>query len=334
MLNKSHSPAGTIASALFSVIVLAFAGWLVWNRQYAFDQWTVWSYQPTTSVASIVERTAMSPKGEFYFYASRPAVNTATEFNENCKRQEAKSAILACYSSGRIYIYDIANAQLDGIKEVSAIHETLHAVWERMSDEDKKSVGVLLEAEYIKIDNPELKERMAYYDRNEPGEHLNELHSIVGTEISDIGSELEAHYAQYFTNRSKIIALHAGYQALFNNIRSQTDGLLVELNALNVNISAAIAQYTNEAALLKTETDALRNRSRTINRSNSSEVNAFNATRESLLERISQLESSRLAIDKDSAIYNTKRIEYNKLVISSNALTSSIDSTLVPVPSL
>src|SRR5690606_38163618 len=119
--------------------------------------------------------------GVFYFRATHPEIASADEFNQDCPRQEANSPILGCYSTGHIYIYDITNDALDGIEEVTAAHELLHAIWDRMSANDQQRIGGLLRSTYATISNKELKERMDYYQRNEPGQFENELHSIIGT---------------------------------------------------------------------------------------------------------------------------------------------------------
>lgn len=317
-----------------SVLILVAAGWVVLNAQYMFDQLRVWQYQPSAAVASIYNRSGLSNKGQFYFYSSSPVVDSAATFDINCQKQEAKSAILGCYSLGRIYIREITNNQLDGIEEVTAAHETLHVIWERMSDSDKKSTGALLEAEYQKLNNPALKERMAYYDRNEPGEHFNELHSILGTEVSDVGGALEAHYGQYFTDRSKVIALHGGYQQVFDSVQTQADTLLVELNALVADLNTGSIQYNKDAASISTESTILKDSAGSVNRTSASEVNTYNATRQALIIRIDQLEALRAVIDTKSETYRAKLAEYNKLVVQSNELMQNLDGALASPPSL
>ena len=334
MSNEKHSRIGSIIGVMVSILIFAAAGWVVLNAQYIFDQLRVWQYQPSTAVASIYDRSGLSNKGQFYFYASNPVVDSATTFDVNCQKQEAKSAILGCYSLGKIYIREVTNRQLDGIEEVTAAHETLHVIWERMSDSDKKSVGTLLEAEYQKINSPALKERMAYYDRNEPGEHFNELHSILGTEVPDLGSALEAHYGQYFANRSKVIALHSGYQQLFDSVQTQADTLLAELNALVADLNTSSVQYNDDAASISADSTVLKNRASSVDRTSASEVNAYNAARQALIVRINQLEALRAAIDAKSETYRTKLAEYNKLVVQSNELMKSLDGTLASPPSL
>lgn len=334
MSNKNHSHVGSITSVAISGLILLFTGWIILNHQYVFDQWMVQNYRPSSAVATIVNRSGMSDKGRFYFYASQPAVETAADFNANCQRQEVKSAILGCYAGERIYIYNVPNSQLDGIEEVTASHETLHAIWQRMSDSDKQSVGALLEAEYVKLNNPALKERMAYYDRQEPGEHLNELHSIIGTEIATISPELEAHYSAYFSSRAKVVTLYNGYETIFNTQAAQADALLSDLTTLKAELQAGSTSYNTESASIEADYNALQSRVSTVDRTSAAEVNAYNASVAALRVRLSNLSTERAGIIAKQETYNAKVTQYNALIVSTNELTKSLDSTLSPTPSL
>lgn len=328
----NRSRVGSVVSIVISTMILALTVWVVLNRQYVFDQWSVSQYQPSAPIATIADRSGMSDKGRFYFYASQPAVNTATEFNDKCQRQEAKSAILGCYSVGRIYIFDVNNDKLDGIEEVTAAHETLHAVWERMSESDKSSVGTLLEAEYEKLNDPALKERMAYYDRNEPGEHLNELHSIIGTEIAVLDPALEAHYSTYFSERSKVVVLYKGYENVFLTQESQATALLADMTALKADLEASTTPYNEESASIEAAYKALQDRASLVDRTSSSQVNAYNTQVAVLRNRVNKLAAVRTSIVAKQESYNAKVAQYNDLIVSTNQLTSSLDSTLSPTP--
>lgn len=334
MLPKKRNVTGTIVSGIVSAVLLIAAAWVIINRQYVSDQIGVWLYKPTPAVATIAERSGMAGQGKFYFYASQPTVNTADEFNQNCAQQETGSAILGCYSSGRVYIYDVPNTELDGVEEVTAAHETLHAVWERMSDANKKTVGTLLEAAYSTLNDPALNERMAYYERTEPGERLNELHSILGTEYANIGADLEAHYKTYFSDRSKVVALHASYQAVFDGLKAQATQIETDMTTLKATIDAQTASYNTQAAALSADAAALQTSAASVDRTSAAQVNAYNAKRQALLNRIAALELLRQSINTNTQAYNEKVTAYNALIVSANELSQSLDSTLVSAPSL
>jgi hypothetical protein len=334
MSNKRPKLLGTIIGVISAAIFIVAATWAVFNRQYVLDQITVWSYEPSSAIASINQRSGFSDKGTFYFYTSQPVLESASDFNNSCQRQEANSAILGCYTNKRIFLYDVTNQQLDGVEEVTAAHEMLHAVWQRMGDSEKQIVSNELEEAFAKINNPKLNERMAYYDRTEPGERTNELHSILATEYRNLGSTLEAHYAKYFSDRNKIIDLHDAYQAVFDDLKKQSDALEAEMETIRTSINTKTDQYNTEAASISSDVTALNNSLSSVDVTSQSEVNAYNARRQALINRANALETVRRQINALTDTYNDKIAAYNKLVVSTNELNKSLDSTLAPAPTL
>lgn len=313
------------------VILLGVAAWILLNRQFVLDQISVWDYHPSSDIVSIEQRAGLGGMGEFYFYASHPQVDTASDFNTNCQRREAKSAILGCYNNKDIYIFKVTNPTLDGIEEVTAAHEMLHAVWDRMSDQDKATIGALLEAQYAQINDPTLKERMAYYDRTEPGQHDNELHSIIGTEVASISPALEKYYRQYFSDRSKVTALHTSYNSVFTQLSQESDTLYAQLGTLSTQIDNQKAQYEADAAKLSNDIAVFNQKATNGGFTSTSD---FNAQRAALSARSNALDSERTTINAEIQSYNDKNSQYQALIIQSEALNKSIDSSIAPAPSL
>lgn len=319
---------------LIGLLLAVLALFIALNRQFVLDQVTVWQYKPTEAVSSLAERATISNKGLFYFYASQPSVEGTQRFNSQCDRKEPTSAILGCYSAERIYIYDVTDPRLDGIREVTASHEMLHAAFERLSEREKQELGVLLEAEYAKLHNTELQGRMDYYARAQPGDRINELHSIIGTEVASISPELETHYKQYFSNRQKVVALHAAYQKVFDDLTAQSVALGDEVSRLREEISAQIAAHNTAASRLEVDIAALRAREATVDRTSASQVNAYNADRQILINRADELNAQKAEIDAKTIAFNEKVKAYNDLIVRSNELKQKIDSTLAPSPSI
>jgi hypothetical protein len=188
----------------------------------------------------------MNDNGKFYFYASQPAMYTsatASEFNNVCEKIEATTAILGCYNGTKIFIYKISDKRLDGISEVTAAHETLHAIYARLDETEKTKVDELVEAEYKKIaNNKYYSDLTAYYAKAEPGQRDNELHSIIGTEIADISPKLEEYYGKYFSNRQKVVDLDIKYSNVFKSLKLKADKLGVQLDALSTSIASRTKQ--------------------------------------------------------------------------------------------
>lgn len=313
------------------MILVCFTAWLLLNRQYVIDQVNVWNYQPTSEITQIENRSGIGGKGIFYLYASHPEVDTAAEFNVNCQRRESKSAILGCYSNKNIYIYNVNNTQLDGIEEVSAAHEMLHAAWDRMSDKDRATVGVLLEAQYTAMADKSLNERMNYYDRTEPGERLNELHSIIGSEFAQISPELEAYYSQYFTDRSKVTTLYKSYNSVFTQLANESDALYAELGALGTEIDTLKQAYQTDVAKLSNDIATFNQKANNGEFSSNAD---FNRQRAAIIARSNALENQRTVINDKVKQYNDDNARYQALIVQSEELNKSIDSSVAPAPSL
>ncbi len=322
MSNTSRKSRGLLTFVISGVIILA-AVWILLNRQYALDVVTNWTYKPTQPVESIVGRTELTDKGKFMFYATRPEVLNSEQFNSSCPRQEAGSPILGCYTAAdRIYMYNVTDKQLDGMKEVTAAHELLHAVWQRTSESDKKHIGGLLETAYKSMNNQALKTRMEYYERTEPGEFINELHSILGTETANLGSELEAYYTQFF-NRSKVIALHDNYSTLYLSLSARADELFAQMTKMSSSIDAMSKTYNASLTEYSSAIESFNQRATSGGFSSNAQ---FNTERAALVARSAQLEADRLAINAQIATYNSYHEEYKKIGEQIKTLNEGMDS--------
>jgi len=326
-----HNRGGIVFGSALSVIFFALAALLLMNRQYILDQWNVWQYKPTAAIANISQRAGLSDNGRFYLYTSHAEVDNAAEFNSKCARLEARNAILGCYSNRDIYIYDVNNSELDGVEEVTAAHEMLHAIWDRMGDSDKKRIGAMLEAEYKKIATPALDERLAYYGRNESGERQNELHSILGTEVITLDSGLEDYYSKYFTDRHQVTTLHAKYEQVFTQLSNESEALYNQLVASGKDIETLNTLYNQEVASLRNDIQSFNNRA---NNGGFSSAYQFNSERAALVARTKVLDAKGNDLNSKIATYNDNYSKYQALTVRGQTLNRSIDSTVAPAPSL
>lgn len=320
----------SLVASLFLIAIIAGSIWVVLNRQYLQDQYMVSQYNPDAAILTLVKNTKLSSQGTFYFYATHPEVNTAQEFNQACQKQETGSAILGCYSNGRIYVYDVPDERLSGIEEVTAAHEMLHAAYARLGDEERARVDRLLETAYAHLKTPELETRMKYYDHAEPGESLNELHSILPTEFRDLGPELEEYYKKYFTDRLAIVLFHEKYQQVFHDLEAQSARLKTQLDQLNSTIEGKTADYEASRVSLQVEGASLENAYQSLDRTSASEVNAYNARVQSYNGQLAYLRAAYNEITSLVAQYNELVKQYNSVVTSQRELNQKIDSTAPP----
>lgn len=334
MLDKRRSNwRGAVLAGALSLLVVVSVIWVVLNRQFVVDQISYSTYSPSADIAKIADRVGFSDKGQFLFYTTWPSLDGADIFNENCPRQEIGSPIIGCYHTGNIYIYDINDQDLDGIEEVTAAHEMLHAAWDRLGSSEKKRLAILLEDEYKKVNNNDLRKRMDYYARNEPDQMTNELHSIVATEVRSISSELEEYYAQYFKDRTKVLDLYDGYYSVFNQLYKKSEVLYSTLVSFGNDIDTRSKQYRQDVSRLSADIDSFNTRA--TNGSFAS-MEQFYAERQQLVNRSSELSAARSRINSDIQKYDNMYKDYQKTIAQIEALNRSLDSfsKLDPAPSL
>jgi len=95
-----------------------------------------------------------------------------------------------------------------------------------------------------------------------------------------------------------------------------------------------IAQVQTQVKDLEKEIAALKVQEGTVDRTSISQVNAYNTKRQQLLNRIDALDKSREAINAQTDTYNANITAYNDLIVRTNSLSKSLDSTLQATPSL
>lgn len=311
---------GLLLAGLVGALLLVLS-----YRQEIADRFAVWSYEPTSEVAQLAERGGFSDEGEFYFYVTKPELVGADEFNQRCQRAERSSPILGCYSVGadRIHIYNIQDPKLDGIREVTAAHEMLHAVFARLSDRQIDRLEGQLEAVYEQVKTPRLEERMDYYARTEPGARVNELHSIIPTEFHDIGAELEEYYSQYFDDRQKIVDLHDSYSQTFEAIGSEATQLTQSLEARSRDISQMRSSYEADLAALNQQIAQFNQRAAS---GGFSSRQAFEQERAALISRSNSLNVRQNQLGQAIDAYNRDVERLNSLGVQMQQLNRSIDS--------
>lgn len=264
--------------------------------------------------------------------ASHMKIADAETFRNTCVQQETGNAILGCYVQNRVYVYDIKNEKLNGIREVTAAHEMLHAAWARLSDYERDRVSALLEQAYARVEDETLKERMEYYSRTEPGERHNELHSILATEYKNLGDELEQYFGRYFLNRQKIVSYYEQYHAVFEGLQRQADASYIELNDLSKQVDAVRASYEKNASVLQSDITVFNSKA---NNGGFNTVYQFNTARNALSVRISALDTQYKNLSSLISTYNSKLNTYQELALQQKELNKSIDATsIVPAPSL
>jgi hypothetical protein len=328
---NSRSKKSSIAGALLGLVLIG-ASIFVWlNFQSIIDQINYYAYNPPASIAAIAKDARLTDEGKFAFYTAQPVIDGTRAFNVKCDRKELNTAILGCYAANRIFIFDITDERLEGIQEVTAVHEMLHVVYQRMSDADRTKIDALLEAEAKKLeDKKEFAERMAFYARTEPGERYNELHSIIGTEVDSIDSNLEKHYERYF-DRQTILELYKNYKNEFKKLEKKAIDIKKQIDDLTEKIDNAKDKYASSIKQLDRDIADFNERAESGNFDTQAQ---FDSERQTLINRTNALKGERVRINKMVDKYNTLIKQHNDIITESNSLYKSIDSSLAPAPSV
>lgn len=295
------------------------------------DHIVVWQYQPSGEIAAITERTKLSDKGKFLLYASRPELLDRNEFNTACRSAASEqTAVLGCYVANKIYLFDIDNAKLDGVREVTAAHEMLHAAYQRLPKPEKDRVNSLLEAQSKSLaeDQQRIDELMAEYAKTEPGERYNELHSILGSEVPELIPELEMYYEQYFSERDAVVTLARQYQSVFDGLKKEQQTLIEQINSLADQIDEKGAAYRRNAQVLASDVQEFNAQAA----SGSMTREQYNSGRTSLENRQNGLRREYATIQALISTYEAKRSELAAINSESNTLNRSINSALTPIP--
>ena len=330
-LRRSRFPfVGVVAIVVVTLVPVAAlfgVGWVAGHGQRLVDQLAVWDYQPSETIAGYVERSTMTARGEFLFYATAPVVEADETFDAICSNDEEGVGTLGCYlpATSAIHLYDITDERLDGMEDVIASHEMLHAAWARMSPDELAVISPLLEAQAKSMaSDAAFTARMEFYARSEPGERLNELHSILGTEVAELDPRLEKHYAELFDDRQALVALHVASNQVFVDLEARAAALVAELDALAAGIESDYAAYTAGYDQLDADVSSFNSRADSGDFTSSAQ---FNRERAALISRQDDLDALFASISERDTQYTAKVAELDGLNADVDVLNSSINIT-------
>lgn len=282
------------------------------------------NYKASDDLEAIIEELELTDAGMRILKATRPELQDADDFNQNCVAQNQNSAVLGCYKDGRIYIYNIQRQELNGIRQATLAHELLHAVWSRLSGSERNGLAPSLR-DVLKNDGG-IQKSMKNYDVSSPDD---ELHSRVGTQVvpEKLPESLRAHYKKYFKNLSKISALYSSYNTKFEEIDANLKALKAEIKerhevcaTMKKNYESAIAKYNNDYKEYNE-----RRRTPGGYATQAEHHAAYEALVDSRAQLLVDYEALMTYISKLNDLVN----EYNRKAIYANDLQHSIDSSSV-----
>lgn len=311
----------------FTILVILLAVnvtfWL--RREQIIDWWQLRNYTPAANIASLATDSAMTPHAERLFYINRPSLETKEEFNRHCSEMAEETAVLGCYHGSRqgIYIYAVQDQRLSGVRQVTAAHEMLHQAYDRLSGAERERVNVLLLDYYNSSQLDEsIRAKIDSYKKHEGAVLVNEMHSIFGSEVRKLPSELEEYYKKYFFDRSKLVTFSEQYQGEFTrrkDLVKQYDGQLADLKDKITSHKAALS--TKMSFLKAKETEIEQDITARNQSEYASDVQEYNATVGAYNE---QLAATRKLIDEHNTIVSLR----NDIAVQERELQQALDSRL------
>ena len=328
MANHKH---GSWTSRLFKLIVvfgvvIAIGVGLLHARDIQ-DWWKLRDYHPPAAISNLADETTMTAKARRYFYVTHPSIEDRQAFNQNCKVDHEQTIVLGCYvsSSQSIYIFNVDDNRLNGVEEVTAAHEMLHAAYARLGQDQKTKLDAMLEQQMKLLSgDSHLQDLIAIYNKQEPGQLLNEMHSILGTEYGHLEPNLEAYYSQYFTNRQAVVDYANSYKSVFNQMQTQITQDEQLLRDLKQSISQAETSIAQQRSQLDTEITRLNSLRQTNPEAYNAAIPAYNT----------QVDQYNLAVSRYKNLidqYNNLVKSHNNIAIDYNNLSHELDSNYQPI---
>lgn len=268
--NKNKAVRRGSARLWLLIIVAAWLGaaWLLAaNRQSITDWWRLRNYHPPSAVSQLAAQDTMTPYARKVFYVNQPATDDKLQFAKVCPNSSREQTIvLGCYHSGQagIFLLGVSDPRLNGVEQVTAAHEMLHAAYDRLSGPERHRVDAMLLDYYNHgLRDQRIIDVIAAYKKTEPNDIVNEMHSVFGTEVAKLPSGLERYYRRYFTNRAQIAAYAGQYQAEFTSRQTavarddaQLAGLKARIDALETDLKSRQTAIDTQQAVLTTERSA------------------------------------------------------------------------------
>ena len=260
-LNKSKG--GSKLGSLVFLLILVGGGFaLLLNFQTLVDWYALRSYTAPAIVKQYADQDTMTSYARKVFYVNHPEIVEKSLFSKSCPDATREHTIvLGCYHGNQkgIFLLKVSDNRLNGVEQVTAAHEMLHAAYDRLDDSERSEIDRLLKDFYEnKLTDERIKKTIDAYKKTEPNDLVNEMHSIFATEVVDLTAELENYYKQYFDSRKTVAQMSIRYQAEFTSRQNAVANYDIQLEELKQEIErgkADIESGQNDIDTQKAELD-------------------------------------------------------------------------------
>jgi hypothetical protein len=192
-------------------------------------------HPPSAEIERLAKVTTMTRSAQRLFYRQNPVIEQRREFWISCSKVPVKGVMLGCYTRqgrlGKISIQAVTEPKLNGIMEITAAHEMLHAAYDALNDFERDRITKKLEQAVSRVNDPRLLKVLDQYRADDRPRYLNELHSHLGTELMDFANpELDQYYERYFTDRRQLVAFAVKSGAAVRQIDERAEVLKPEID--------------------------------------------------------------------------------------------------------
>jgi hypothetical protein len=310
---------------LLAVIATAIvaAPWDAQRRQAYADQWVVWTEPAPPHIERLAQQLDLTDTGRRIFFASRPQLDGAEAFQQHCPIEG--DIVLGCYGGQRIYVYEVTDERLAGTIEATAAHELLHAYYDRLSPDEAARIDTLV-ADFVATlpDDDENVRIVADYPTEQ---RADEWHSRLGVAYGELSAALEAHYAEVFRDRTRIVEFAADSTAQLDGYADRIEQLSAELTAASDDLETRSAAYDEAVTVLNADVKRFNDRADAGDFGSQSQ---FDSERAALVKRQKDLEATRVQLNLDVDAYNAKLEELKSLDAERAELFSQLDSHSKP----
>ncbi len=320
-MRPNQSSFGKFLGKLLFFAVLISLPVIFWlNHQKIYDWWRLRNYTPSAEVQTLATNTTMNDATRKVFYINHPAIEDGQQLSSDCRESE-RTIVLGCYINGKgIFIYNVSDARLNGVKEVTSAHETLHAEYDRLSPDERTSVDQMTQAAYAQVTDQRIKDTVEQYRKQDPSVVPNELHSILGTEVRNLPPELENYYRRYFDDRSKIVAYSEGYESEFSSRQAK-------VSAYDAQLATMKKQIDDNQQSLATQSEAIKQERARLNQlKQSGNFEAYNSGVDAFNRQVSAYNALADQTSQLITNYNNLVAQRNAVAVEVNDLAKAIDS--------
>ncbi|HYF96528.1 MAG TPA: hypothetical protein VD947_00645 [Patescibacteria group bacterium] len=312
-----------VLAAVVALLAIGFA-----NFQEISDWLKLRNYQPGSRIVELADKTTMKDGARRVFYVNHPQLNDKQEFKGNCyDKAKEETIVLGCYVSSidrkGIYLLNVTDKRLEGVVEVTAAHEMLHAMYERLDKKERQRIDRLTIDFFTSSTDERLKQTIENYRAKDPAVVPSELHSILPTEVHTLTPELEQYYVQYFSDRQKVVEFSDKYEKAFIDIETKAEAYEDKLADLKQKIETnklQIESMGKEIDERQKELEAL------LSSNQVSEYNQQVPKYNRLVEEYNRMVNQ---TKQTIASYNELLEQRNQLIIQQHELYEAIDSNAI-----